>query len=60
MTRSQTARYHGRYHVMLPGNFEGQKRRYMGSLKKLTAYNKAHGKTGGRRHRKTRRHTRRR
>jgi hypothetical protein len=44
---------------MLPDDFEGQKRRYRGSLKKLAAYNKAHGKTAGRRGRKSRRHTRR-
>lgn len=59
MTRSQTARYHGRQHLKLPDNWDGQVRRYRGSVKKLAAYNKAHGKTGGRRGRKTRRHTRR-
>ena len=56
MTRSQTARYHGRQgHLMLPANWESQTRKYNAYKRKT----KAHGKTGGRRPRKTRRHTRR-
>jgi hypothetical protein len=59
MTRSQTAKYHGRHHVMLAPNHEGQTRRYHGYLKKKKAYDKLHGKTGGRRRRGSR-YTRRR
>ena len=55
MTRSQTARYHGRQHLMLPANWESQTRKYNAYKRKTNA----HGKTGGRRPRKTRRHTRR-
>ena len=67
MTRSQTRAYHGRHHVMLAPDNEGQTRRYHGYLKKkkqhdkeMAAYNKAHGKTGGRRRRRGSRYTRRR
>ena len=42
-------------HVMLPANWESQTRKYNAYKRKT----KAHGKTGGRRPRKTRRHTRR-
>jgi hypothetical protein len=53
MTRSQTARYHGRQHVKLPENWTKQVRDY-------NKWKRSTKKTGGRRHRKThRRHTRR-
>jgi hypothetical protein len=52
---------------MLAPDNEGQTRRYHGYLKKkkqhdkeMAAYNKAHGKTGGRRRRRGSRYTRRR
>ena len=62
-----TRRHHKLYpaqahpgHIKLPDNYEAQLKKYHGSKKKIAAYNKAHGITGGRRRGRKSRSTRRR